>query len=1205
MACPVHGGAPAADCGTKTTPRPVEALLGVPLGELLGAGGFATVWRLGADRVAKIAHVSHDLNRARIAREAEALEAVGAPAVPALHASGILDDGRAWLVMDRVDGATLADRMADGRSDVAEATRLGIATLDALAKIHAARFVHRDLKPDNLARTGDGRVVILDLGLARKLPRDPSDPTRAGVQVGSLEYMPPEQLAYAASVDERSDLYAFGCVLFELLAGRPPFVGDAAALERAHAALRPPRLGSLVEVPVLIDELVHDCLAKDPARRPASAARARAMLVQTRADVALRTGSYPISIIRESQQPVVLLYAELPRIDRALLGMFAAHRLVIASQKGRRVVAGALGGEHGDPAALALAAAHDLVTAGARVALHLEALRVTNGVLLGEAVAKPETWIPATPWTGVVITRSLAAVIQAPTREAADHPGFRAPASETGRAQLIGREALLADIASDAAVALLDHGSRSSPGGPGFALLVGEPGVGKTAFGEELGRRLAELGVRVHTGTVPLPGAGKPSYAALGDVVSAPRPASLVRDLGDGLRAAAREAPLAVILDDLHLADHDLLDALEYATLGGEPLPLWVLGLAAPRLDARRPNVGVRAERHRRDVLGPLDDEAAVALAAELLRPAEYPPLRALRRLTAIAQGNPLHLATLAREIHERGAIRVRGGAHFFDTSVLDELSPAALGPWLAARELAGLPEELVALARICAVLAGGGEVGRYELTAVVDSVERAGGATTTIDAAIGLRELAAAGLLTTVAHGSQFRRALVEEGVYATTGEAERRAVHRAALEFWRARGQADVAAAARVARHAEAVGEAGAAARAYGVVAQHAHAAHRLIEAEQAREGELRNLPATGAARVRALIGRAEVRSHLQRTDDAIADLDAAVELAAEDGDVELQLEADFALARACDLGDDYDRSREVTEAAVVKLFESRLESPHLNREATLAAARMSFRAEAFAEAAAQLRDLLAAPGDYETEVVAALLYGPALAKLGELPLAEQVFATLIARCRASDDLFHLCAAYGNRCWLWSANGKVERAAEDLRLAIQVAREAGLPSLERVSTWNLAEDRLWQGSLDESLQLARRSLALQAAHGRSGTLPDRMLLARILAARGERSELPALLDELVTELPDGPERAMLDLLEASTTEAPPARWGELLAQIDPLEPGARLELLHLAARHNALRDEDRAQLGELVERAPIWAARVHELDTSPLPRK
>ena len=167
--------------------------------------------------------------------------------------------------MERVRGATIADLTA-GTVRLADALAIGIATLDALERVHAARFVHRDLKPDNLVRTGDG-VVILDLGLARKLPADPDDPTRANVQVGSLEYMPPEQIADSASVDERSDLYAFGCILYELLAGRPPFVGDAAALERAHAALRPPRLGALASVPAAIEALVHDCLAKEPARR--------------------------------------------------------------------------------------------------------------------------------------------------------------------------------------------------------------------------------------------------------------------------------------------------------------------------------------------------------------------------------------------------------------------------------------------------------------------------------------------------------------------------------------------------------------------------------------------------------------------------------------------------------------------------------------------------------------------------------------------------------------------------------------------------------------------------------------------------------------------------------------------------------------------------------------------------------------------------
>ena len=106
------------------------------------------------------------------------------------------------------------------------------AIVDALARVHAAGFAHRDLKPDNIVRRADGSLVILDLGLARKLPDDPDDPTRAGVQVGSVEYMAPEQ---AARRDHRRrDRRHLRVRLHPLRAvrGRPPFVGDAAALER-------------------------------------------------------------------------------------------------------------------------------------------------------------------------------------------------------------------------------------------------------------------------------------------------------------------------------------------------------------------------------------------------------------------------------------------------------------------------------------------------------------------------------------------------------------------------------------------------------------------------------------------------------------------------------------------------------------------------------------------------------------------------------------------------------------------------------------------------------------------------------------------------------------------------------------------------------------------------------------------------------------
>ncbi|HSK03454.1 MAG TPA: AAA family ATPase, partial [Kofleriaceae bacterium] len=574
----------------------------------------------------------------------------------------------------------------------------------------------------------------------------------------------------------------------------------------AHAALRPPPLGALAPVPAALETLCHACLAKQPARRPASAAEVAAGLREVPTKSAHGRPLPSMSMISEGKQPVVLLWAELPRVDRTLLDMLTSRRLAIVSRRGRRVLGGLIGAEHADPVAAALAAARDLAAAGARVALHLEALivRPTEGgpALAGPAVEAPEGWLPGAPWTGVVLTRAIAAVSRAPVRAGELGPGF-VKLGEAGEVtELHGRDAVLSDLIADAAVAL-------AGAGPGLTVLLGEPGVGKSALAAALVPALAALdavdpgvrddlathtpslaappGVRVHLATVPPPGSGKPPHAALAAVIGRPE-GPMVRAVGDALRAAARAAPTAILLDDLHLADHDLLDALEYATLGGEPLPLWVLGLGASSLERRRPGFGSRAERRARLVLPPLDEDAAVALAATLLRPAEYVPLRALRQLATIARGNPMHLVTLAREIHARGAITARpNGEHFLDTTALDTLPPLALGPWLAVRELAGLGVELVALARLCAVL--GGDISRAELAAVVEAAERAGGATTTIDVDVGLAELEGAGILVRAGDRWTFRQALLQEGVHETTNEDERRALHRAALAYWRDR--------------------------------------------------------------------------------------------------------------------------------------------------------------------------------------------------------------------------------------------------------------------------------------------------------------------------------------------------------------------------------------------------------------------------------
>jgi tetratricopeptide (TPR) repeat protein len=1162
-----------------------------PVGPRVGSGGFASVWAIPGG-VLKVAHADHDLARARLAREAEALGAIGAPAVPRLDGHGVLADGRAWIAMEKIEGDNLADLTTAGPMRIERAVGIAAALLASLVRVHAARFVHRDIKPDNLVLRADGSVVILDLGLARKIPSDPDDPTRAGVQVGSLEYMPPEQLLDAGSVDVHADLYAFGCILYELCAGRPPFIGDAAALERAHAALRPPPLGALVNVPPELETLVHECLAKLPARRPGSATELRSRLLSLR-DTApsLARAQHSMSVISEGKQPVVLLWAELPRVDRALLAMLAARKIAVVSQRGRKVLGGVVGAEHADPAGAAIAAARELAAAGARVALHLDLLTVaprSGGIALGgPAAERPEDWIPAVPWTGVVVTRALATVTQAPTRASDLGPGFLLLGEAGETTELFGRDALIADLSVDAATALAGNG-------PALALLIADHGVGKTSLANALVPRLRELGARVVMAAVPPPGSGRPGHSALAELIGTPE-GPVVRAVGDALRAAARAQPTAILLDDLHLAEHDLLDALEYATLGGEPLALWVLGIGSPRLEQRRPGFGQRAERHRRDELPPLDEDAAVAMTAALLRPAEYPPLRALRQIASISRGNPMHLRALAREIHDRGAIRTRpNGEHFLDTTALDALPPIALGPWLAARELSTLSLELVALARVCAVL--GDDIEREEIGAVFEAVERRGGATTTIDVDVGLRELSSAGILVTTARGWTFRQALLQEGVYSTTNEDERRALHQGALEYWQGKPAGELAVAERVARHAEAVGERQAAAVAFATIGDRAHEEHRVLDADQAWQGAVRNLPRRDAERSRALLGRARSRYRLQRLREALADLEEAVAIAAEIGDVTLEIEILVEQATALDWGEEFARSKEVAVVARQRFDAAPNTARSLAVELDLADARALFREQRFAEAVPRLRGVMAAARATETQTIAGTLLAPILVELGALDDAQALFERLIAMCEQVDDRFHLAVAYVNRAWLWLARGEIERTVDDLRIVIQLAREGGQVNVERAATYNLGESRLWQGSLDEALRLARRSLALQRIHGEASTRLDRLLIARIHAARGDQLELRSILGSLRSDDLTGEELPTMEVLEAVARNEEGVDWERLLAGSDSLPVQSRLELAHLVALQGGLVGARREAIREIARRDPMWSRRIRE---------
>jgi hypothetical protein len=266
----------------------------------LGAGGMGRVFRardVKLDRPVAIkvlrADWAHDPEwLARFEREARLLATLNHPNIATVHGLGEAD-GSCYLAMELVPGQTLAQRLARGPLPADEALSVCVQVAAALDAAHDRGIIHRDLKPANVMLTPDGKVKVLDFGLARgtEAPAgmdDTSVPyeaqTDAGAVAGTAAYMAPEQ-ARGGRLDRRCDLWAFGCVLYESLTGRPVFPGATAADIQAAVLERPPAWEALpARLPPGVGRLLRRCLQKDPNRRLRDAGDARLELEEALAE---------------------------------------------------------------------------------------------------------------------------------------------------------------------------------------------------------------------------------------------------------------------------------------------------------------------------------------------------------------------------------------------------------------------------------------------------------------------------------------------------------------------------------------------------------------------------------------------------------------------------------------------------------------------------------------------------------------------------------------------------------------------------------------------------------------------------------------------------------------------------------------------------------------------------------------------------------